>query len=300
MSGNSGLMTGRRGFVRRVYGARMKGFLLVLGVAVAAACEDGREAGAADAVADATDAADLADAADAAVDAAPASAAVSGHAFNFGQGGPLAGGQVTILELPERTATTEADGAFAFDDLPVGAEVSFVLHYEDFPLIQTGTHVVPPEGMERLTFQAPDRTLYATLAGVLRIDADPARCQIASTVTRRGNSLYDDTPGTHGEPEATVTITPRPEEVDGPVYFDLAKYNVIWPDRDLVQTSADGGVLFLNVPPGDYTLEAHKEGTTFRPVKIKCAAGLLVNASPPWGLQAVEGGVGPRTEPDWQ
>lgn len=232
---------------------------------------------------------------------APASASVTGNAFNFAsQGGSLIGGVVSVLELPGVTATTTDDGAFAFDALPVGAELTFVLSYMDYPPIQTGTHLLPPEGMARVSFQAPDPGLYDTLARVVRVIPAPDRCQIATTVTRVGNSLYDDTPGTHGEPDATVAIDPTPPDVDGPVYFNLVKYNVIWPDRQLRATTADGGVLFLNVPAGDYTLTASKPGTTFRPVKIKCRAGFLANASPPWGLQALTGGVGPRTEPDWQ
>jgi hypothetical protein len=232
---------------------------------------------------------------------APASVGVTGNAFNFAsQGGSLIGGVVSVLERPGVTATTTDDGAFAFDVLPVGAELTFVLSYMDYPPIQTGTHVLPPDGMARVSFQAPDPDLYDTLARVVRVIPAPDRCQIATTVTRVGNSLYDDTPGTHGEPDATVTIDPTPPDVDGPVYFNLVKYNVIWPDRQLRATTADGGVLFLNVPEGEYTLRASKPDTTFRPVKIKCRAGFLANASPPWGLQALTGGVGPRTEPDWQ
>ncbi len=231
----------------------------------------------------------------------PASASVSGNAFNFAsRGGSLIGGVVGVLELPGVTATTTDEGAFAFDALPVGADLTFTLTYMDYPPIQTGTHVLPPEGMARVSFQAPDPDLYDTLSRVVRVIPAPDRCQIATTVTRLGNSLYDDTPGTHGEPDATVTLEPTPPGVDGPVYFNLVKYNVIWPDRLLRATTADGGVLFLNVPEGEYTLTAHKTDTTFRAVKIKCRAGVLANASPPWGLQALSGGVGPRTEPDWQ
>ena len=58
------------------------------------------------------------------------------------------------------------------------------------------------------------------------------------------------------------------------------------PDSKRTETSEDGGVLFANVPPGDYTWTAHKAGVKFRSVKMKCRAGWLVNASPPWGLQA--------------
>lgn len=244
---------------------------------------------------------------DAAVpDAAPpdlGTARVSGNAFTFtATGGSIVDGTVGIRELPGVTARTGENGAFVFEALPVGRKVTFFLEFSDYPPIQTGTLTVPPEGLSRVTFQAPDPGMFRTLATLLRLTPDPTRCQIASTVTRVGNSLYDETPGTHGEPDATVELLPWPgaeSGADGPVYFNLVRYNAIFPDRRLQATTADGGVLFLNVPPGRYTLVAHKPDTVFRDAEIDCRPGVLTNASPPWGVQAVSGGVGPRTEPDW-
>lgn len=223
-------------------------------------------------------------------------ASVSGHAMPFGPSSSwtIEGARVTILELPGREAFTGADSSFRFDDVPVGCEVSLVLEAEGRPLIQTGTHVVPDDGLERITFQAPDDYTKGLLERFARTEADDRLCQIATTVTRIGNSLYDATPGSHGEPGATVSIDPVPEYVDGPIYFEMVRYNVIYPLRTLTQTTYDGGVLFLNVLPGRYTLRAQKEGAEIAEVDIKCRAGLIVNASPPWGLQVLSGGVGPR------
>ncbi len=224
---------------------------------------------------------------------------VSGHAFDFGAGGHVIGGEVSILELPERVTTTGEDGSFAFDELPGDAEVTFVLAAEGYYPIQTATFQLRGEDMERVTFQVPTDSLFDVLGNMIDLTPDPTKCQVASTVTRIGNSLYDTVPGTHGEPEATVTISSGASEVDGPVYFDIVKFNLIFPKRGLEQTTDDGGVLFLNVEPGTHVLEANKAETTFRSVKINCRPGVLVNASPPWGLQAIEGGVGKRTEPNW-
>jgi len=60
---------------------------------------------------------------------------------------------------------------------------------------------------------------------------------------------------------------------------------VIVPDATLTATSVDGGVLFLNVPPGEYRLLATKPGKQFTQAKIRCTAGQLINAAPPYGLQ---------------
>ena len=224
---------------------------------------------------------------------------LSGHAFNFGEGGIVAGGAVSILELPERTTTTGEDGAFAFDDIPGDAEVTLVMHAEGLAPIQTATFQLAGEDMERIAFQVPSHEVYNTLAQMVDLTPDPTKCQIASTVTRNGNSLYDTVPGTHGEPGATVTIEPGADQTDGPIYFDLLSFTFIFPKRSLSETTDDGGVLFLNVEPGTYTLRAQKPDTTFRDVKITCRVGMLTNASPPWGIQAIEGGVGLRTEPNW-
>jgi hypothetical protein len=59
------------------------------------------------------------------------------------------------------------------------------------------------------------------------------------------------------------------------------------PDRDLTETSEDGGVLYTNVPVGTYVMRASKDGVTFEETTMKCEAGVLVNASPPYGLQAL-------------
>ncbi|MBI5478232.1 MAG: hypothetical protein HY906_05210 [Deltaproteobacteria bacterium] len=57
------------------------------------------------------------------------------------------------------------------------------------------------------------------------------------------------------------------------------------PDPYLTETTVDGGVLFVNVAPGTYRLDGHKEGSTFRPAWVWCRAGVFVNASPPHGIQ---------------
>lgn len=209
---------------------------------------------------------------------------VSGDAipFNIGNTKRLAGATVWVLEHPEKRMVTGEDGHFAFDGIPVGSEATFVLEKAGYHLIQTGTHRVPREGLRLVTFQVVSDDVFDAFAGVVGIAPDPNDCQIATTVTRVGRSLYD--PGAHGEAGATVTIDPPLPAANGPIYFNS---NVV-PDRSRTETSDDGGVVFVNVPPGVYVLEAHKPGVEFLPVTITCRAGLLVNSSPPWGLQALD------------
>jgi hypothetical protein len=211
---------------------------------------------------------------------------VSGDAFAFTLPGTPYGrvvdGTVRVLEAPELTTQTDADGHFELTALPPGSAATFVLEHPDFPPTRTRTFTLPAGGpLERVTFQVPDFELFATIAALLEFEADPAACQIVSTVTRVGKSIYD--PGAHGEADATVTITPAIPAENGPIYFN----DSVIPDRTLTQTSTDGGVLFVNVPPGTYELQAHKDGVEFEAVTIQCEAGVLANASPPYGLQAL-------------
>ena len=218
---------------------------------------------------------------------------VSGHAFAFTtSGGQLTGAKVSILELPGRTTTTDANGAWGFSGLKIGAPLTFMLQKEGWTTTQTAT-LRPTKDLYDVTFQVPDTALFKGLAGLVSLKTDASRCQIASTVTRRGQSLYDGH-GTHGEPGATVQITPTDGHQIGPTYFNLVKYNIIFPDAGLQETSHDGGVLFLNVKPGIYTLSATLAGATIRSVELNCRAGMLVNASPPWGLQTLTGGLEPK------
>ena len=204
---------------------------------------------------------------------------VSGNAIPFNGGDSrIAGAEIWVLEHPERRVVTGADGGFLFDDLEEGSEATLVLDHPDYHAIQTGTIRLGPQGASRVTFQGVSHPIYAALASFLAVTPDPALCQIVTTVTRVGKSLYD--PGAHGEGGAVVDLrgaTPG----EGPIYFNSS----VLPDRSLTETSDDGGVLFLNAPVGEYAWTASKPGAAFAQLKMKCRPDVLVNASPPWGLQ---------------
>ena len=221
-------------------------------------------------------------------------ASADGDLMSFGPvGGATEGLHVWVVEDPTLTTATDANGHWHIDGIPVGSAATFALEGDVRYPIQTATFTVPAEGLDRVSFQSPNLTIVGAFESVLGVEVDPKRCVIASTVTRRGYSLYLGGPdGTHGEPGATVSISPVPAEGGTPIYFNGSKYDVIWPDRSLQETTSDGGVLFVNVTPGTYTLTAHKAGATIRSVQVGCRPGVLTNASPPWGLQVTEGGLG--------
>ena len=208
---------------------------------------------------------------------------VSGDVLNFfGSPNRIVGAGVTVLESPCRKVVSDSKGFFSLSGLKVGSELTLLLAHKDFPPQQTGTLTIPAGGAKRFSFQAVSHFTYKALAAIAGVKPVDTNCQIATTVTAYGKSVY--TSGAHGEEGATVTITPALPQKHGPIYFN----SQVLPEPKLTQTSDDGGVIFLNVPPGTYTLTAQKKGVTFRPVKIKCRAGWLANASPPWGIQVIK------------
>jgi hypothetical protein len=193
----------------------------------------------------------------------------------------LAGATVSVVEAPEIATTVAADGTFSLQ-VPSGGECTFGVAQSNFHPTHTAVLPVGAAGLDHIGFQVPSEgtfTLFATLAGVT---PDPEACQIVTTVSAAGGPVYG-APGV-GEPDATVAISPSlPTR---PIYFRYISASVIEPDPTLTATTIDGGVAFVNVPPGEYHLTANKPGVTFTPVKLRCQAGILVNAAPPWGLQA--------------
>ncbi len=206
---------------------------------------------------------------------------VSGDAFAFGPGTMIPNATIHALELPDALTTSDAAGHFELE-VPAGAAATFVIEKAGYPTTYTKTFTLPATGtVERVSFQVPDDATFAALSTIVQIEPDPATCQIASTVTRVGKSIYD--AGAHGEAGATVTIDPALPPEHGPVYFNAS----VIPQLDLTETSDDGGVLYTNVPPGTYVLRASKPGVEFVEVTLRCDAGVLVNPSPPHGLQAL-------------
>lgn len=225
--------------------------------------------------------------------------------------GKIAGATVSILEMPELSTTTNAEGEFTIEDLPVGSQATPVLEHPDYPLTYTKTHIVPETDLDDLTFQIPSNALFGLIeSGLVGADiidgVDPAKCQMVSTFTRYGKTIGD--PGAHGEPGAVLSIAPANNAEAGPIYFG----DNVLPDPSRTYSSIDGGVLLVNVEPGDYTLgascvddpsdliaeyppESHvgeslrcqTEDVQFESILMKCRAGIFLNASPSYGLQAL-------------
>ncbi|MCB9760134.1 MAG: hypothetical protein H6739_09900 [Alphaproteobacteria bacterium] len=215
-------------------------------------------------------------------------APVSGRAFVFGPSGNLSleGAAVFVVEAPEYATTAEADGTFALE-VPSGRPLSFRVEQEGFTAIQSGTLPVGPEGVTQLGFQVPITGTTEMMAYASDIHLDEDRCQIATTISSASSPPYGGS-GV-GEPGATAILEPFPsEDAEGPIYFDFINDGFVLPDPTLTETTIDGGVLFGNVPQGEYTLRATHPTVRFTEVTIRCRAGVVVNASPPHGVEFLE------------
>lgn len=241
---------------------------------------------------------------------------MGGIAWGFtlpGQGGYdlIKGATISVLEAPDLHTMTNDQGEFTIEGVPVGSQATFVLEHDRYPLTYSKTHTVPSADVDNLTFQVPNNGLYSVIEIQLGITSDPEKCQMVSTFTRYGRTIGD--PGHHGQAGAVLGID-APDGAawaEGPIYFGD---NVI-PDREREYSSLDGGVLILNADPGDYTLSAtclqsgtalydafleeyppedypnedlrcQDEDVGFESVLMKCRAGVFLNASPSYGLQA--------------
>jgi len=216
----------------------------------------------------------------------PAAAPVSmtGDIFIFGPtGGPWNGGAITALDAPGGGATL-VDSGFTIGGMTPCAEQVLFLDHPDVLPVQTGILFVPEAGLEQVSFQTVTWDFYDMFVSLLGVTIDPDLCLIASTVTRRGASLYT-ADANHGMAGATVTIDPPVAASSGPIYFHWYSDAAVLPDPYITETTIDGGVLFVNVAPGTYRLDGHKDGVSFRPAWVWCRPGVFINASPPHGIQ---------------
>jgi len=153
--------------------------------------------------------------------------------------------------------------------------------------------------LEHVNFQVVPIGIYRFLADVLGVPLDEnyqlERCVIVSTFSiheARDATTFD--PGfkdvyPHGLPDATATMSPVLGSARGPIYFN----DLIFPDLMQPGSSVDGGVLWVDVPPGYYWLEPAHPTARIAPFLAHCENGRLVNANPPWGFYEVKDGEEP-------
>lgn len=218
-------------------------------------------------------------------------ALVSGFARSFISGQPIAGATITVVENNQLKFQTDSSGKFGPFEWPVGEPITLVFEkpgsfWTGYKTTQTATLIVPTEGinnenfLKNISFQVASNMAYKFLAFAMGETENPEACQIAATVTPPNTTMDDIPQGIEG---VTVSLSPK---VDVKTFY-FGIFPIVHKTnpfiRTLKETSLDGGVAFLNVPPGNYTMEARKDNIPFSKVSIKARKGMIVNASPPQG-----------------
>jgi hypothetical protein len=224
-------------------------------------------------------------------------ALVSGFARSFISGYPIPYATITALENQQVLIRTDAEGRFGPFQWPVGKPITLVFEktgsfWSGYKTTQTATLIVPNEGfnnpnvLKNISFQVPSNMAFKFLSLAMGKTEDPKACQIAATITPP-NTTMDDIP--QGVGKVQVTLSPKassPSTVKTPPFY-FGMFPLVHKTnpfvRTLESTSLDGGVAFLNVPPGEYVMEATRDTIPFSKVSIRAREGMIVNACPPHG-----------------
>ena len=151
------------------------------------------------------------------------------------------------------------------------------------------------EDIVNANFQTPADAEYAGLAAILSVPLNPdtgrpQQCVIVTTASARNvrgvdyETFHQRTP--HGVPGATSEEFPA---LAGPTYFN----EFVIPDTSKTETSEDGGIVWTEVPAGDYRIITTSSSTRFASFLATCRNGRIVNANPPWGAYELSPGEQP-------
>jgi hypothetical protein len=225
---------------------------------------------------------------------------ISGTAYAFFDiDDRVPGSVVRVEEFPGISDAVAPDGSYEIE-VPDDANVT---PYIDVPAGYRGIYLqtfhTSGKDLKHVNFQVVPSAIYAGLAALLGVPLDEAgqvqECVVVSTFSiheARDATTFD--PGfkdvyPHGLPGSTATIDPRLGNTRGPIYFNEA----VVPDPAETASSVDGGVLWVEVPPGYYWLEPSHPTERLAPFLAHCENGRLVNANPPWGFYELKAGEQP-------
>jgi hypothetical protein len=217
---------------------------------------------------------------------------IRGTAYTFNTPDPIVGATIKVEEFPGLLpAVTGVDGSYDIE-VPAGEPVTLYIEAAGHHSIHVQTFTLDialaARDIDGVNFQTPTDGIYdglkALVNGFTGKDPFDGGCVIVTTVgdARMVGMSFDEFINfhPHGLAGATVQIDP-PSAI--PIYFN----DQVLPDATQQTTSIDGGVLWPNVPPGEYTLTASLPGTEFATVRARCQDGWVVNASPVQGLHAI-------------
>lgn len=212
---------------------------------------------------------------------------IRGTAYTFNTPDPIPGATILVDELPDVSATTAADGSYELV-VPSGTTVTPYIVAEGHHTIYVQTFTTDGTALEGVNFQTPSDDIYTALYSLIEgfTGRPPFEdgCVVVTTVgdARMIGMPFDEFIEFHPHGVAGATVYGEPAMPD-PIYFN----EQVIPDLAQMTTSIDGGVLWANVPPGEYTLHAEHPDHEFTTVDVTCAQDRVVNANPVWGLHAL-------------
>ena len=221
---------------------------------------------------------------------------ISGTAYAFFDiDDRVPGAVVRVEEYPKISDAVAADGSYEIE-VPDDANVT---PYIEVPAGYRGIYLqtfhTSGRDLRHVNFQVVPSGIYAALAGLLGVPLDESgqveECVIVSTFSiheARDATSFD--PGfkdvyPHGLPGATGTIDPVQGNTRGPIYFNEA----IIPDPAETSSSVDGGVLWVEVPPGYYWMEPTAPDRAPRPVPRPLRGRAAGQREPALGLLRAQG-----------
>ncbi|MGB0894699.1 MAG: hypothetical protein ACPGUD_09855 [Parashewanella sp.] len=199
------------------------------------------------------------------------------------------------------------DGKYYQLTYPIGQDMSLLFSHRGYKTSQSGLFKIGGQSYigphHLISWQPINSFLWAMLKKIIELDTltkmGKDRCQLIATVTAY-NMTMDDDP--QGEPGATVKLINKSSKAatdantsndyDKTYYFGILAGKTL-PVPGLTATTADGGIMILNIKPGKYALVAEKQGVQFSSPTFICdpsqwrALGkdetMLINLSPPQG-----------------
>ncbi len=221
---------------------------------------------------------------------------ISGRAYAFNHMSTyLQGATIKVREIPGLEATTDANGDYSLE-VPDDTNVTpYIVPPDGYNEIDLQTFHPRGEDIENANFQTPADGEYAGLAAILSVPLNPdtgrpQQCAIVTTASARNvrgvdyETFHQRTP--HGVPGATSEEFPA---LDGPTYFN----EFVIPDTSKTETSEDGGIVWTEVPEGEYRIVTSSPTTRFASFLATCRDGRIINANPPWGAYELSPGEDP-------
>jgi hypothetical protein len=211
----------------------------------------------------------------------------------------LADATIRVAELPRLRATVRPDGSYDLT-VPDRTKITPYIVAAGYHTIYLQTFTTAGADLTNVNFQTPTEAVYNALVALVGVPVDsagnPVDCAIVSTFSTKNvrDLPFDDFTayGAHGVAGATATGTPA---LPKPIYFNES----VLPDRNQAKSSIDGGVLWIGVHPGVYTIRAHHPTKHFASFTATCRNGRIVNANPPWGLHELAPAIPARVKASW-